>query len=605
MDIYSSDAGDFSRDFPISFIQIILIEKMIWYRYCCVQRVKGSKARFSERNLAVEKNQVQSRALDKVKRLVDIIFLTLRESVNLEKLGQFNEQFLCSEILRNPRILEILEEFESSGHAARKSGCGADFSLRALETLKDQRTRLLQDLEQVEREFKEFREFTHKSLLTFAGWVESSACGRHLTDSIRLFKKRLKKTTPDDIATLEKAFGELKRGVLLEGITDLVKPPEARPGFSLKRWFRRSRDSQDITVNLEQSWLSELKAILLTFIDGLELLSRNRIGPQVPDLKSKLEECGTLRDLLNLRDELVDFGHLCTRYVQEEREQVSRLIKDIDNNLRAIEGNLTDSLGHTDRLYQVNAASNRQLELRIDELNEYAQTSTDLEDLRQAIISKLTTLRQAIEMRRQSDERRLAELKGKMERLQRSIILMRQEVARAQKQRKELEEKLLIDPLTGILNRRGYEKRIAEEFERYRRYGHVVSLVVFDVDRFKEVNDFYGHSTGDSCLKTIAQYMRSAVRKSDTPARYGGDEFVLILPGIGRKEAAVVAEKIRRLVEQIRFIYKGSKLSLTLSIGVAEIQPDDEKPEDLFNRADQALYRAKQDGRNRVRIYEG
>ena len=174
------------------------------------------------------------------------------------------------------------------------------------------------------------------------------------------------------------------------------------------------------------------------------------------------------------------------------------------------------------------------------------------------------------------------------------------ELARADNAR--LEALATTDPLTLLLNRRALVDRLATELDRARRYGTVLSLLMIDLDHFKQVNDTYGHLVGDEVLREAASLLQHAVRTVDIVARYGGEEFVVILPETGAEGAIAFAERTR---EKVAFHMFGGAhregLRLTASIGVATFPSTlVESAEDLFARADEALYRAKSSGRNRV-----
>ena len=158
------------------------------------------------------------------------------------------------------------------------------------------------------------------------------------------------------------------------------------------------------------------------------------------------------------------------------------------------------------------------------------------------------------------------------------------------------------DPLTTIFNRRYFDKMILDEFNRAQRSGQPVSLALVDIDHFKNVNDTYGHLIGDECLRLVAHTLRGHMgRTTDFLARYGGEEFIIILPSTPQDQALTVADRLRAAVEAINFISGGNHIPLTVSIGVAGwIPAPSEIPAGLIQAADNALYRAKANGRNRV-----
>lgn len=169
---------------------------------------------------------------------------------------------------------------------------------------------------------------------------------------------------------------------------------------------------------------------------------------------------------------------------------------------------------------------------------------------------------------------------------------------------KTLEEQNTLDELTGIYNRRYYDKRITAELRRSRRNLSPLSLLVIDIDHFKQVNDNYGHAIGDECLKAVSQQLtKYASRSGDRVCRYGGEEFCIILADTDQSGALVIADKIREAVENTPVNLADKKIELTVSIGLSVYQQGnllDSKT--LFEHADKALYQAKQQGRNRIKV---
>lgn len=189
----------------------------------------------------------------------------------------------------------------------------------------------------------------------------------------------------------------------------------------------------------------------------------------------------------------------------------------------------------------------------------------------------------------------------------RSALLLR-DVTDRDRMRRELEEAYAeldrqahTDALTGLANRRHFMKTLARELERSERYGHRLSVVVLDLDRFKSVNDSYGHPAGDEVLRSAARALESVCREVDLPARTGGEEMALLLPETDREGARIVAERVRTRIERTEHTSPGGDdFGVTASMGVAAAGASARTPEQLLQRADEALYRAKEKGRNRV-----
>lgn len=181
------------------------------------------------------------------------------------------------------------------------------------------------------------------------------------------------------------------------------------------------------------------------------------------------------------------------------------------------------------------------------------------------------------------------------------LKLVEQELLEANEQLQYLSN---YDSLTDIANRRYFDHYLNKEWMRATRYSRTLSLIILDIDYFKEYNDMYGHLEGDECLKKVADVLKMTVNRSaEMVARYGGEEFVIILPETDLNNAYAIAEKIRSSIEILRIPHNDSKVSnfITISVGVHTMAPhSNSNPQDLIRRADTALYEAKRKGRNRV-----
>jgi len=165
---------------------------------------------------------------------------------------------------------------------------------------------------------------------------------------------------------------------------------------------------------------------------------------------------------------------------------------------------------------------------------------------------------------------------------------------------KRLENDAAIDPMTDCYNRRAFDRMIQHNIHNAHRYNRDLSVIMLDLDRFKSVNDLYGHPAGDKVLVEVARLILSAIRKSDYAVRYGGEEFVVVLPETRLAKALELAERLRRLIESSSVqVANGRQVSVTASFGVAALSEHSDA-ESLFNEADTMLYRAKASGRNKV-----
>jgi len=194
------------------------------------------------------------------------------------------------------------------------------------------------------------------------------------------------------------------------------------------------------------------------------------------------------------------------------------------------------------------------------------------------------------------------EMRKDIEGIERSLLDQEGHVARLEEHKRKMEEshanlrvQSVTDSLTGLLNRRGLRHRLTKEFNRAKREQTAMSLLVIDVDKFKSFNDTYGHKAGDDILEMLGKLLRDVTRDYDSVGRFGGEEFVVLLPGSDTKGAHVIAERTRRAVQR----HAWPNRNITVSIGIATHTDSMGGSDDLFEAADTALYKAKENGRNR------
>ena len=184
------------------------------------------------------------------------------------------------------------------------------------------------------------------------------------------------------------------------------------------------------------------------------------------------------------------------------------------------------------------------------------------------------------------------------------VVVGSQGIARDITERKRLQEELqqqaTTDDLTGVSNRRHLLALAQRELQRAVRLKHPVAIALLDIDRLKEINDTYGHATGDRMLQAFAKTCRENIREIDLFARFGGDEFALVVPEANREQAYQAVERVRAAVAAMSIDVDGKRVSLTMSAGISSLTDEHESLDTLLVRADRFLYRAKEDGRNRV-----
>ncbi|MGY2290813.1 GGDEF domain-containing protein [Pseudomonas sp. SDO528_S397] len=347
----------------------------------------------------------------------------------------------------------------------------------------------------------------------------------------------------------------------------------------------------------EPSYSSVAKHIedtLLGLLEDLSLPERHR--PQAQAMRERLAQGMNWYELLPILDDLAVLMLAITDSGQHEFEAY---LKQLNERLEAFQGNLqAASDGHADSRSAARALDS-QIREQVDGLQSSVQDAADLDGLKHVLESHLEGLLGTMdEHQHQRDQREqavAARLKGLAER----VAHMEQE---AQGYREHLEvqrQKALIDPLTGLPNRAAWSERLEYEVNAWHQHGNHLSLAMLDLDHFKRINDGYGHLAGDKVLKIIATVLRKRLRGTDFIARFGGEEFVLLMPNSSLAQAQAVGETLRAAIEACPFHFKGEPVTITISMGVAQFQLG-ERSELALKRADEALYRAKAAGRNQV-----
>lgn len=347
----------------------------------------------------------------------------------------------------------------------------------------------------------------------------------------------------------------------------------------------------------EPSYSSVAKHIedtLLGLLEDLSLPERHR--PQAEAMRERLAHGLNWYELLPILDDLAVLMLAVTDSGQHEFEAY---LKQLNERLEAFQGHLqVASDGHADSRSAARELDT-QIREQVDGLQSSVQEAADLDSLKKVLESHLEGLLGTMDEHQQQRDQREQELSTRLKGLAERVANMEQE---AQGYREHLEvqrQKALIDPLTGLPNRAAWSERLDHEVNIWHQRGNSLSLAMLDLDHFKRINDGYGHLAGDKVLKIIANVLRKRLRPGDFIARFGGEEFVLLMPDSSLADALAVGGMLRAAIEACPFHFKGEPVTITVSMGVAQFQPG-ERSELALKRADEALYRAKAAGRNQV-----
>jgi diguanylate cyclase len=329
---------------------------------------------------------------------------------------------------------------------------------------------------------------------------------------------------------------------------------------------------------------------------------------RLPELRPALADlCARSKDSLT-PDEFAEGLEKVARLVSEQRTNLMRERREIEELLQQMDSRLAELTGYlaSDVADQKSAqASSQQFDLlvttEVRSLSSDVQTASDLSALRRRVSERLELIAGHLQEFRSREGARVSAQLDRTQRMRLRVTDLEREIHGLHKSLQEEQSLRMIDALTGIPNRASYDDRIRHEFARWQRDNTPISVLAWDIDRFKEINDAYGHSAGDKVLKVVAQHLAQHVRGTDFVARYGGEEFVMILIGTEAQQALVTADKIRNGIETMGFHFHNKPVAVTASCGIATFRGDD-TPESIFDRADRALYRAKDAGRNCCRI---
>jgi diguanylate cyclase len=279
-------------------------------------------------------------------------------------------------------------------------------------------------------------------------------------------------------------------------------------------------------------------------------------------------------------------------------DEAERRLRDVIDKQSLLKRELTDTQtrlktmlsGFVDRLARFSATTGDYHDTLERCAREIAEAK-DISALTNVVEEMLCETREAQQSARRSGEELCA--------LRLEVESANSRIARLQRELDETSELVRHDPLTGVLNRKGLDEALAQEIARIRRRSANLCLVLLDVDNFKHINDTYGHKTGDDALRHLASVVRESLRPQDAVGRYGGEEFLIVLPETDLQHANVVITRLQRKLTKRFFLAGNQRVLITFSAGIACLGPD-ETPDTAIDRADKAMYAAKRAGKNRV-----
>jgi len=310
-----------------------------------------------------------------------------------------------------------------------------------------------------------------------------------------------------------------------------------------------------------------------------------------------------VESLIHCINSLADVvADICSR-LAFQHEELEGFFVHLTTRLKDIDAGLSKA----GELNTLSTSNNQEMDMAVqgemDGINESIQTISDIEPLKENIRKNVDAISAHLQTFQDAEATRVAESEEQIKKLTEKIAKMEVDSEHLRSSIEETKQQAFKDVLTGIPNRHAYELRLSEEVARCRRYDSDLCMIVWDVDNFKRVNDSYGHAAGDRVLKVIAETLNDSIRETDFLARFGGEEFILLLPGTNIESTQQVAEKLRETIAGTAFHFRDTDVAITVSGGIAQLRKD-ETSNSLFERADKALYIAKENGRNLTEVAE-
>lgn len=331
----------------------------------------------------------------------------------------------------------------------------------------------------------------------------------------------------------------------------------------------------------------------------LSVEAQNVAPERVQILQARLKSGISNADLLPVLEEVRDL--IMTAYMAATRAFADYL-RDVNAELGDIYGALDVAAESNQHMHLASSEIQEEMLAEFVQLNNDTQKATDLNQLKSQVQNRIGNIRAALDSFREKSSA-ASPVTEQLHTLAERLKSMELE---AEKNRKVLEEqqaKAMTDPLTGVPNREAFTERARIELQRFQRYANPLSIAICDLDYFKKINDSLGHQAGDRVLKVLSNAMARRLREVDFFGRYGGEEFVILMPETTAAQALSFLDKIRAAIAKTEFNYRDQPVDITVSIGVAQFKADDTL-EAAFERADKALYAAKAAGRNQCQVAE-
>jgi diguanylate cyclase len=342
-----------------------------------------------------------------------------------------------------------------------------------------------------------------------------------------------------------------------------------------------------------------VREILVQLLERLSL--PDDLAEQLEAVRDRIEATRDSDAWDGVIEQIADLVQAIRTRTQKEKQGIENFLLQLTGRLQEWDRQLADSEQYYDETLAAGEELDDAVKQGISGIESGVREATDLSEIKQLVQTHIDTVLMHMEKHRQVEQRRYDKAKAEISIMNERLHSMENEADELRSRISEERIQAQTDTLTGIPNRLAYEERLEQEIARWKRFSTPLVLLIWDIDYFKNVNDTFGHKAGDKVLRTIARKLSQSIRETDFIARYGGEEFVHLMTGSNPADCLRVADKLRTLVQETGFHFRGEAVTITASCGLAEIR-DGDSVEQWFERADQALYKAKRDGRNRCEL---
>ncbi|WP_051275400.1 GGDEF domain-containing protein [Aestuariibacter salexigens] len=447
---------------------------------------------------------------------------------------------------------------------------------------------------------------------------------KHTTDTLSILESAIKKLQGDDSVSedirveatrfLNKLSGNMQSAfsstpqfesvlaLYQRALKNLRSAPATKPVTTTSK---ASDDEQEVTEaapidKMSRAGNAKLHAQISAELQALveQFFQANKQDKQLQQIRQRILDGISQTELLECCLLLL---RIIVRDLIEEAELADKFVREMHQSLISMQTTVGDSVKSTKAAFEAKQENTQVIRAQLSDFGDMVTDSDDLQKLKEQAndyLAKLSSTLNAQEKADQKEELKVVKLLSEMQ----------SQLTRLEKQTNTYRKKLIdqriethTDPLTKVANRIAYDERMETEYARHKRTGSPLCVAIVDVDRFKSINDKYGHAAGDKTLKILAKHIGDCLRSTDFLARWGGEEFVMLFPDTKLEDLHKPLETIRKKLEKLPFKFKQEKVTITASFG-ATCFNSGETVEDVFERADKNLYQAKNSGRNLVII---